>query len=166
MKSNNKKTKYITTVLFFILLTFCNIYLSVILHKILSKTPNWIIFESLQDSIIIIINNKGASIIFLGIETFIILGLIAAQISRVTAYKSELTKITDDIYIPKPAGENQYGSARFYSKKEINEVFNVITVNKHHELIKNLIVHGYDDLYETKENNNDFHNDIANDTNH
>lgn len=141
-----KKTKYITAALVFVLLSICNIFISVMLHKIFSKTPGWMQFEPLIASVQTVIHIKGARLIFLAIETFIVLGIIAAQLTRATAYRSDLVKVTDDIYIPQGVGENQYGCARFYTKDEINKVFTVVKISKADPAIQKLIAHGYDDL--------------------
>lgn len=146
MKKTSKKTKYITAVVLFVLLSICNVIFSAMLHNLLSKNPEWMHLAGFSYSLHVVMEIKGARLIFLAIEVFIILGLVAAQITRVTEYKSELVKITDDIYIPKRAGENQYGSARFYTEAELSKVFTEIRINKSDELICQLMEHGYDDL--------------------
>lgn len=142
----NKVTKYVTAIVAFVLLSVVNIYFSVMLHKILARTPEVFRFDTLATSIDMIIRIKGARLIFLTFELFIILGLIAAQITRVSSYQSELIKVTDDIYIPKEVGEKQYGSARFYNKDELNKVFTVVKISKYSPDIAELMAHGYDDL--------------------
>ena len=64
----------------------------------------------------------GARSIFLAFEVFIVLGLIAAQLSRTSTYKSDMVKISKNIEIPQRAGQNQYGSARFYRDDELDTV--------------------------------------------
>lgn len=142
----NKITKYITAIVVFSLLSVCNVYFSVMLHKIFAKDAGWMRFDTFLVSLNMLLNIKGAGLIFLTMELFIILGLIASQITRVSTYKADLVKVTDDIYIPQKVGENQYGSARFYSNEEINKVFTVVRINKTAPDISKLMAHGYDDL--------------------
>lgn len=144
--AKNKKTKYVTAIVVFIILSAVNIYFSVMLHKIFSKAPDALRFDTLSSSIDMIIHIKGARVIFLTFELFIILGLAAAQITRVNSYQSDLIKITEDIYIPKEVGEKQYGSARFYTKDELNKVFTIVKISKSSHNIAELMAHGYDDL--------------------
>lgn len=142
----NKSTKYITLVIAFILLSICSVYLSVMLHKILSKELLWFKVDSFSATLEIALHNKGANTLFLGFEALIILVLVATQITRLSMYKSELVKVTDDIYIPQAVGENQYGSARFYAEKELKNVFTELTISKNDEKIEYLMKHGCDDL--------------------
>lgn len=74
------------------------------------------------------------------------MGIIAALITRISTYTSDLIKITDDIYIPKAVGQSQYGAARFYKKDELPGVFDVINISHTDSLIKKLMQQGYDDL--------------------
>ncbi len=74
----NKVTKYVTAIVAFVLLSVVNIYFSVMLHKILARMPEAFRFDTLATSIDMIIRIKGARLIFLTFELFIILGLIAA----------------------------------------------------------------------------------------
>ncbi len=74
------------------------------------------------------------------------LGLIAAQLSRTSTYKSDMVKISKNIEIPQRAGQNQYGSARFYRDDELDTVFTEIKINKQDSYIQELMKHGYDDL--------------------
>lgn len=142
----NKLTKHITAIVVFVLLSVCNVFFSVMLHKIFAKESGWMQFGTLTASIRLIVSIKGARLIFLTMELFIVLGLIAAQLTHISSYKSDLIKITDDIYIPKEMGEKQYGSARFYNKAEINDVFTVVKISKANHQIAGLMAHGYDDL--------------------
>ena len=66
--------------------------------------------------------------------------------SRTSTYKSDMVKISKNIEIPQRAGQNQYGSARFYRDDELDTVFTEIKINKQDSYIKELMKHGYDDL--------------------
>jgi len=142
----NKKSKYITIVIAFILLSICSVYISVMLHKLFSKDLLWFKVDDFSTTLDLILHDKGAKSLFLGFEAFVVLILVATQITRLSTYKSELVQITDDIYIPQAVGENQYGSARFYTEKELKNVFTELTISKNNEQIEYLMKHGCDDL--------------------
>ena len=108
-----KKTKYITAAIVFVLLSLCNIFVSAIFHKMLIKDNQWLTFAPFIETCKLVFSNMGARSIFLAFEVFIVLGLIAAQLSRTSTYKSDMVKISKNIEIPQQAGQNQYGSARF-----------------------------------------------------
>ena len=42
---------------------------------------------------------------------------------KMTRYKSNMIKVTDDIYIPEPAGQGQYGTAHFLEKKDLDKKY-------------------------------------------
>ena len=74
------------------------------------------------------------------------LGLIAAQLSRTSTYKSDMVKISKNIEIPQRAGQNQYGSARFTEMMNLIQFYRNKKINKQDSYIKELMKHGYDDL--------------------
>ena len=57
-----------------------------------------------------------------------------------------MIKVTADIKTPAIAGQKQHGSARWQTKKEIYQKFDVARLDKNNPIIKDLIEHGYDDL--------------------
>ena len=135
-----KKTKYITAANVFVLLSLCNIFVSAIFHKMLIKDNQWLTFAPFIETCKLVFSNMGARSIFLAF------GLIAAQLSRTSTYKSDMVKISKNIEIPQRAGQNQYGSARFYRDDELDTVFTEIKINKQDSYIQELMKHGYDDL--------------------
>ena len=141
-----KKTKYITAAIVFVLLSLCNIFVSAIFHKMLIKDNQWLTFAPFIETCKLVFSNMGARSIFLAFEVFIVLGLIAAQLSRTSTYKSDMVKISKNIEIPQRAGQNQYGSARFYRDDELDTVFTEIKINKQDSYIQEPMKHGYDDL--------------------
>lgn len=52
---------------------------------------------------------------------------------------------------PSPAGQKQFGSARWMTDREKKDAFTNCTLNKNDKLIDYLIEHGYDDLELEKE---------------
>ena len=85
-----KKTKYITAAIVFVLLSLCNIFVSAILHKMLIKDNQWLTFAPFIETCKLVFSNMGARSIFLAFEVFIVLGLIAAQLSRTSTYKERI----------------------------------------------------------------------------
>lgn len=143
---SRKKTKYITAVIVFVVLSICSIFLSAIIHKILIKDSSWFMLSSFGETVKIVIHDKGARTIFFGFEILIVLCLVASQLSRTTAYRSELVSVAQNIEIPKEAGEKQYGSARFYRDDELDAVFDTVTIKEYDKFISDLMQQGYDDL--------------------
>lgn len=141
-----KKTKYITAVIVFVLLSWCNVFVSVMLHKLMIRDNHWLTFAPFVETCKIVLCDKGARSIYFAFEVFIVLGLIAAQLSRTSTYKSNLVKISKNLEIPQRAGQNQYGSARFYEKDELDKVFTEIEIKKKDSYIRELMRCGYDDL--------------------
>ena len=69
-------------------------------------------------------------------------------------YESSMIEVTPQIKIPAPAGQKQFGSARFMSEDE-KDIFGVIYI-KRDKIIKNLINHGYDDISHLKRGDRNF----------
>lgn len=72
-------------------------------------------------------NTISLSLIF---SVLILLGIYALVLTDTKTYKSELMEITPDIHIPVPAGQGQYGTARFLKKSEFDTTFNFCIINK------------------------------------
>ncbi len=81
------------------------------------------------------INNFKADkfnvLIFFG-TSLCIFALISTNILSKTSkiYKTDMVKITDDISIPKPCGNSQYGCAFFTTEKEQDKIFSKIVLDK------------------------------------
>ncbi|MDF2567880.1 MAG: hypothetical protein K0R90_1336, partial [Oscillospiraceae bacterium] len=58
---------------------------------------------------------------------------------------SEMIELTPKIQIPKPAGQNQYGSARFSTEEEQNNYYSRIELKSNSPLIKSLLEEGKKD---------------------
>ncbi|MDO4557324.1 MAG: type IV secretory system conjugative DNA transfer family protein, partial [Lachnospiraceae bacterium] len=105
-----------------------------------------------------VLGNKETSLFTALFIILITLGIITLWFSGLTkTYQSDVMEITPDISIPVPAGQGQYGSARFLTKKEINEQFEHVIIDKR-KLLKNQeniasggLVIGKEDLKHGKE---------------
>jgi len=101
----------------------------------------------IKNCIEIIATNETAWLLFLcfsGLSVLCILVLVFQQ--RGSAYQSHLMKITDKIKTPVPAGQNQNGSARWLSKRELNKHFACTKIDENDFMIAQLIEKGEDDL--------------------
>ena len=59
--------------------------------------------------------------------------------NKMTRYKSNMIKVTDDIYIPEPAGQGQYGTAHFLDKKELDKKYKYNILDENNEVVKMLL---------------------------
>ena len=140
------KRKLIVAVICFILALFINVYLSKIVFQVVGRTFNGFSGISFFDSIKSIIENGTHRTIFLCIQIFVVLGLVLLIVSRIVSMESKMVTITADIKTPAVAGQKQHGSARWQTKKEIFNSFDVARLDKNNKVIRELMKHGYDDL--------------------
>ncbi len=155
-----KKIKLIFSLLFIIFGTMANVYFSTFLHQILSNKTIQISFLSLNlssflDCIKGLKTNNNHFMLFVSFEILIMLSGLFFLFLNDKPYQSDLIKVTPDISIPVPAGQKQFGSARFMTEKEKLKAFPICTLNKNDKLINYLMKHGYDDLYENKDDDKD-----------
>ena len=125
---------------------FVNLYFSTIVHQLLSNSFDGISMISFEGCIRSIIENNSHRTIFLSVQTFVALGLILLIASRVISVNMKMIHVTDTIKTPAVAGQKQYGSARWQTKKEICQNFDVVRLDKNNPIIQDLMKHGYDDL--------------------
>ena len=59
--------------------------------------------------------------------------------NKMTRYKSNMIKVTDDIYIPEPAGQGQYGTAHFLDKKQLDKKYKYNILDEINEVVKMLL---------------------------
>lgn len=90
--------------------------------------------------------NNSHRTIFLSVQIFVVLGLILLITSRAVSANMKMIHVTDTIKTPAVAGQKQHGSARWQTKKEIYQNFDVVRLDKNNPIIKDLMQHGYDDL--------------------
>lgn len=149
--SKQKKIKLIISILIIIFGTLANIYFSTLLDQIFSGKemglPNMQMFISS-------IKESGNHLkLFISLELLIILLGIFYMVLNDKTYQSDLIQITPNISTPVPAGQKQFGSARWMTHKEKPKAFPVCIINRNDSVIDYLVEHGYDDLMEGGDKN-------------
>lgn len=140
------KRKLIVAAAVFVAALFVNVYFSTIVFQLISKSYTGFGGVSFFSGIKSIFTNDTHQTIFWCMQIFVALGLALLIVSRIATTESRMTKVTADIKTPAVAGQKQHGSARWQTRKEIYQKFDVARLNKNNPVIKNLIEHGYDDL--------------------
>lgn len=155
MSKNETKIKVITVLLILFLGTILNLYFSTLLHELLSKGISELNLPSLKSSIHSIKIDEKHLYLFISFQATIILGSILYLVTNNKPYQSDLIKITPNIMTPAPAGQRQFGSARWMTKDEKEKNFSTCIIKKNDKLINYLIKHGYDDTKPEKAGDKD-----------
>jgi len=92
----------------------------------LSWLPLLACFQSLQE-------NRSHLMLFMYFQGFVTLTAIYYFVANHKPYQSNLMQITPGLSTPVPAGQKQYGSARWLSEKEIDLAFNSYLLNRNGE---------------------------------
>lgn len=140
------KRKLIVAAAVFVVALFVNVYFSTIVFQLISKSYAGFGGISFLGGIRSIFTNNTHQTIFWCIQIFVVLGLALLIVSRIATTSGRMIKVTADIKTPAIAGQKQHGSARWQTKKEIYQKFDVARLDKNNPFIKDLIEHGYDDL--------------------
>lgn len=140
------KRKLIVAAAVFVVALFVNVYFSTIVFQLISKSYTGFRGISFLGGIKSIFTNDTHQTIFWCIQIFVVLGLALLIVSRIATTDGRMIKVTADIKTPAIAGQKQHGSARWQTKKEIYQKFDVARLDKNNPIIKDLIEHGYDDL--------------------
>ena len=140
------KRKLIVAAAVFVVALFVNVYFSEIVFQLISKSYMGFGGISFWSAVKSILKNDTHQIIFWCIQIFVVLGLVLLIVSRIATTEGKMIKVTADIKTPAIAGQKQHGSARWQTKKEIYQKFDVARLDKNNPIIKDLIEHGYDDL--------------------
>ena len=140
------KRKLIVAAAVFVAALFVNVYFSTIVFQLISKSYTGFGGISFLGGIKSIFTNNTHETIFWCIQIFVVLGLALLIVSRIATTAGRMIKVTADIKTPAIAGQKQHGSARWQTKKEIYQKFDVARLDKNNPIIKELIEHGYDDL--------------------
>lgn len=140
------KRKLIVAAAAFVVALFVNVYFSTIVFQLISKSYTGFGGISFLGGIKSIFTNNTHQTIFWCIQIFVVLGLALLIVSRIATTAGRMIKVTADIKTPAIAGQKQHGSARWQTKKEIYQKFDVVRLDKNNPIIKDLIEHGYDDL--------------------
>ncbi len=143
--------KIVFVVLINIIGTYVNVFASSAIHNaLLNKFKNFS-FLSFSESINSMSMNKQHLQVFLLIQVVILLSSLL--IFTIGGYKTKQIVIVPNIKIPAPAGQGQYGTARFMTNKEIDNCFSKLVINPEDDLIKYLLYKGdckYKEVYHEK----------------
>lgn len=145
-----KIIKIIISIFLFVLGTLGSIFISSYLHLFLTKGLSGIGIFSMLQAIRILSSEKKALNIFMILELGVIALSIFYYFMKDNFYESELMTITPRIKIPVPAGQMQFGSARFINDEEMSNLFTICEVNQKDKLIKKLMEFGVKEYKEIK----------------
>lgn len=141
-----KRKKLLISLLIFIIGTGMSILFSTNLHWLLSGQMDTLSLIALNDCIKSLSASKQHWLLFLCLQGFVILFAVFYFIANYKPYQSELMQITPEIFTPVPAGQKQFGSARWLTEKEKDSAFDSYILNPRNHKIKWLIKHGYDEI--------------------
>lgn len=144
--SDVTKKRMIISFVILVIGVILSIFISTIIHNILSSRQLSLYIPNIKECIQSLLNSKQHFKLFLVFIAIVVLGSTTLLISNDKGYKSDLQKITPNIYTPVRAGQNQYGSARWMTEKEKDKYFKSMVLNPKNSKIKELIETGYDDL--------------------
>ena len=152
-KRMNKNKKYKLLLTFFILIigTLCNFYLSTLIDLILVGELENLKLLTIRECFFNMKISQNHFKLFLTLESLILLVSIFYYTINDKPYQSDLIQITPKISIPVPAGQKQFGSARWMKEEEKNKVFDLCILRENDALIKYLISTGYKDLEKVKD---------------
>lgn len=143
----NKKRRLVFSSITLVVGVILSLYISTILHEILStKQLTNITLPNLKDSIKSIVLNEQHLKLFLCFIALSLLSSVALYFSSDGGYKSELQMITPVIYTPIRVGQNQHGSARWLTDKEKETAFESFYMDPKDKHVRELIDSGYKDL--------------------
>lgn len=137
-------------ILIIVLGSILNIYFSALLHEILSKDISELGLPSFKSSVNSLMINRNHLYLFTAFEITIILGSILYAFTNHKTYQSDLIKITPNIVTPSPAGQKQFGSARWMTGEEKDTQFTNCLLNKNDKVISHLIKQGDKDFKSEK----------------
>ncbi len=134
------------TLYVFIVATIINLFCSINIHYILAREIEVFQFYSLFHIIKSLFTNKIHLAIFMLFETLITLICVYIYISQEKPYQSKLVEITPDIHIPESAGQGQHGTARFATKEEVEDYFDVLKIEYNSPIVKSLEINAENEL--------------------
>jgi len=118
-----KRIKLTISILIFLVGLWLNIYSSTMLHFLLSGEMDVLKIIPLRKSLDNMAVSEAHLSLFLCFQGFIILSAIYYYVANHKPYQSNLIQITPEISTPVPAGQKQFGSARWLTEKEKEESF-------------------------------------------
>lgn len=92
-----------------------------------------------------IIEKESCWALFLVFETCVAAFVLYYVLAFNTDFSTDMYKVTEDVYVPRPTGQGQYGNAWFLERKKYKKAFSVHYIKKNDELIKKLIEAGIND---------------------
>lgn len=110
------------------------------------RLPIW---EVLND----VLNNEKTSQMYLICLAVALFMAVAFFIGQRKTYKSELVSITPAIQTPRPAGQNQHGSARWLDPSKKDRAFDYVIIRKNNPFIQFLLRSGKEERRQIKKGN-------------
>lgn len=123
-----------------------NLFLSTMLHELLTNGNNDLAFPSISHCLKSIISERQHLLLFLCIQGFFLILAVLFFTANLHPYQSELDEITPDIRTPRAVGQYQHGSARWMTDAEKEKAFSSFILNPHDEAMKALLDSGYEDI--------------------
>lgn len=117
------KRKVIAAAVLFAAALVCNLFLSAVIHQLLSHSFGGINTLRIQYCLQSLFSSPKHAALFLCLQTVAGLGMFPLLFNRWGDYTGALVQITPDIQIPVPAGQYQHGSAWWLDKKEFPKTF-------------------------------------------
>ncbi len=123
MKS--KKKKLLISLLIIVGGLLFNTYFSTNVHMLLTKKITTISIPKLKYCLESITSSKEHLMLFLCLNSFVMLFAIYFFVANNKPYQSELKQITPKISTPVSAGQKQFGSAKWLTDKEKERIENI-----------------------------------------
>lgn len=105
-------------------------------------------FTALQ----VVRSKESCRMLFLCFEGILLLLIIFHITNYQKNIRSELYKVTDELSIPVPCGEGQYGNAWFMEKKVYKKVYSMHIIDPKTQLIRRLLKEGLNDKRKIEKN--------------
>jgi len=144
--NKNLKARSILSSLIFVVGTVLVIYFSTYMHLILSKTFEGIKLYKLEYILDSLKLSSSHLKLFLSFEALVLLISALFFFTNDKPYQSDLVQITPDISTPVPAGQKQFGSAKWMKEDEKNKLFSFVKLKENDPFIKYLIGSGLNDI--------------------
>lgn len=142
---NKILVKIICCVFLFILSAFVAAVVSNIMVTVLTNQPQYAIeINFFFDSIAVDSRHRTLFLLLTAICTFVSISALFLKPSG-KHIKTDTVKLTPNIEIPAPAGQGQYGTARFATEAEQTKQYAAIKIEKSNPIIRMLINEGKED---------------------
>lgn len=125
-----KRIKLIISVLIFLVGLWLNIHFSTTLHFALSGKFDELRWINFDECIRSMLSDEAHKYLFICLQGLILLSALYYYVANHKPYQSNLMQITPEISTPVPAGQKQFGSARWMTDKEKEKSFRCYEMNK------------------------------------